>query len=215
MARDILDVVYTTMQYALSEATDIPTGRIFFDDPDPEFINSENPTNRLPALGVFRVSSKHKPNIYGDEKQVLVSAVSGTYTVYSPAYEINGILQVNVYGRNKVEKRALNASIRNYFANNTNFATSGDVVTGEYCRILIIEEVDVYFVRPTMTAFTFSFQAREFYEHEEYIIDEIIANLQAGVNTIITTITSEGTSGTMFSLVDDGNDEYTTTWGNP
>ena len=133
MSRKIDELVLNTIASGISSVLSVPTGRIWFDYPDLENVNTSggvnNPTTLvLPQIAVVEMDTKIKQNIYYDDINIDVSP--GITTEYNPIGEYHTKLCIHLYYSTRTALKEAKNVLWQYFLKNQYLDLNNDPCSG-------------------------------------------------------------------------------------
>jgi hypothetical protein len=189
--RDIEHIILQTLCIKISEATDIPTGRIFAKMPDIQFVNKYDGTQtpsvndeKFPCIGMkYDGEIKYEVNVYGEEPEIMTDGI--TKRIFQPLGEIHLPLCIYLFTNSRKEQRIIGNQIAYLLASNLMIGTLYDEIPGEYFSVVYEGAKDLSELRPFVRKFGVKLNARVLQETSGYIVDEITTNIKTKQDGVV------------------------------
>lgn len=186
--RDIEHIILQTLCIKISEATGMPTGRIFAKMPDIQFVNKYDGTKtpstndtKFPCVGMkYDGEIKYEVNLYGEEPEIMTDGV--TKKMYQPLGEIHLPLCIVLFTNSRKEQRVIGNQIAYLLASNLMIGTLYDEIPEEYFSVVYKGARDLSELRPFVRKFEVDLNARVLQETSGYIVAEINTSIETTQN---------------------------------
>lgn len=179
--RDASSIALIGMAIYLSEHTGIPTGHIFLQYSNDDYVN-ERTFQSMPAIGISEIGkSKVRYNNYGCTKSTDLNT-DGSWQTYSPLGEKTMMVEVDLWAKTQAERRLYKNLIEQALFESKFLEThdyGNDPVSGEYMRFNFID-YELSDDKPFMASFFMEITIPVFKEYNAYLADTILINAAIG-----------------------------------